>query len=394
MPLKPSKNNIIYFDNAATSWPKPAGMMAAMINYNDHIGGSPGRSGHNRSLDAGRIILETREALAELFGCGDSLRIAFTKNATEALNIAISGILNPGDHVIASSMEHNSVMRPLRYLEAQGVQLSVVSCAGAGRLDPEEVRAAINPRTRLLVVNHASNVTGTIQPIAALGKIARDHGIIFCVDTAQTAGSVPIHVDEMAIDLLAFSGHKSLCGPQGTGGLYVREGLERQLRPLMTGGTGSRSEFEGQPDFMPDKYESGTPNTIGLAGLGAGVRFVLAEGLDAIRAKKEGLTARFLAGLAALPGVIVYGPPDAASRTAVVSFNIAGVSPSAAALDLDERFGILCRPGLHCAPAAHRTIGTFPQGTIRFGFGYFNKNEEIDLALEAIRSLAGSGAPH
>ena len=389
MPLDPLNNPIIYFDNAATSWPKPAAMMAAMINYNEMIGGSPGRSGHQRSLDAGRIILETREALAELFGCGDSLRIAFTKNATEALNIAIYGILKPGDHVITSSMEHNSVMRPLRYLEAQGVQLSVVSCSGDGRLDTENVREAIRPQTRLLVVTHASNVTGTIQSIADLGKIARNHGILFCVDAAQTAGALPINVDEMAIDLLAFSGHKSLFGPQGTGGLYVREGLEKQLRPLMMGGTGSRSEFEGQPDFMPDKFESGTPNTIGLAGLGAGVRFVLAEGVEAIRSKEENLTARFMEGIAARPGVTVYGPPDAASRTAVVSFNIAGVSPSEAALELDERFGILCRPGLHCAPAAHRTIGTFSHGTIRFGFGYFNKDEEISLALEAIQSLAG-----
>jgi cysteine desulfurase family protein len=391
MPLDQLNNRIIYFDNAATSWPKPAEMMAEMIHFNEMIGGSSGRSGHHRSLDAGRIILETREALAELFGCDDSLRIVFTKNATEALNIALFGILNPGDHVITSSMEHNSVMRPLRYLESQGVQLSVVSCSGNGRLNPADVLAAIRPQTRLLVVTHASNVTGTIQPLAELGKIARNHEILFCVDAAQTAGSLPIHVDEMAIDLLAFSGHKSLFGPQGTGGLYIRGGLEKQLRPLMMGGTGSRSEFEGQPDFMPDKFEPGTHNTIGIAGLGAGVRFVLGEGVATIRSKEEGLTARFLEGLAALPGVTIYGPPDAASRTAVISFNIAGVSPSEAALELDERFGILCRPGLHCAPAAHRTIGTFSQGTIRFGFGYFNEEEEIAMALEAIRYLAGGG---
>jgi len=394
MPFAQLNAPVIYFDNAATSWPKPAAMMAAMIHYNEMIGGSPGRSGHQRSLAAGRIILESREALAELFGCADSLRITFTKNATEALNIALSGILNHGDHVIASSMEHNSVMRPLRFLEAQGVQLSVVSCSGDGRLDPDDVQRAIQSRTRLLVVTHASNVTGTIQPIAALGKIARNHGILFCVDAAQTAGALPINVDETSVDLLAFSGHKSLLGPQGTGGLYVREGLEKQLRPVIMGGTGSRSEFEGQPDFMPDKYESGTPNTIGLAGLEAGVRFVLSAGVEAIRSKEEALTARFLAGLAALPGITVYGPPDAASRTAVVSFNITGLSPSEAAMELEERFGILCRPGLHCAPAAHRTIGTFSRGTIRFGFGYFNKEEEIDLALEAIQSLAGGAAPH
>ena len=377
---------ILYFDNAATSWPKPAEMIEAMIRYSGMIGGSPGRSGHHRSLDAGRIILETREVLAELFGC-DALRIVFTKNATEALNISLSGLLHAGDHVITSSMEHNSVMRPLRFLESQGVQLSVIPCSGEGLLSPDDVRAAIRPQTRLVVVNHASNVTGTIQPLAELGQMTRDHGIVFCVDAAQTAGALPIHVDGLAIDLLAFSGHKSLFGPQGTGGLYIREGLEKRIKPLMMGGTGSRSEFERQPDFMPDKYESGTPNTIGIAGLGAGVRFVLAEGVETIRNKEKSLTDKFLQGLASLQGITVYGPPNAASRTAVVSFNIAGVSPSEAAVEFDDHFRIMCRPGLHCAPAAHWTIGTFPQGTIRFGFGYFNREEEITLALEAIRSL-------
>lgn len=382
------ENRLIYFDNAATTWPKPPEMIAAMDHYNEMAGGSPGRSGHRRSLAAGRIILEAREALAELFGIGDSLRIAFTKNATEALNIALLGLLHPGDHVITSSMEHNSVMRPLRFLETQGVSLSVVSCSGEGRLNPEDVRTAIRPQTRLLVVTHASNVTGTVQPLAELGQISREQGLLFCVDAAQTAGALPIHVEDMAIDLLAFSGHKSLFGPQGTGGLYIREGIEKQLPPLMMGGTGSRSEFEAQPDFLPDKYESGTPNAIGIAGLGAGVRFVLAAGVEAIRSKEERLTERFLKGLASLQGITVYGPLDAASRTAVVSFNIAGVSPSEAALMFEERFGILCRPGLQCAPAAHRTIGTFSGGTIRFGFGYFNTDEEISFALEAIRCLA------
>ncbi|MBA4422833.1 MAG: cysteine desulfurase [Syntrophus sp. (in: bacteria)] len=377
---------MIYFDNAATSWPKPAEMIEAMIRYNGMIGGSPGRSGHHRSLDAGRIILEAREALAELFGC-DALRIVFTKNATEALNISLSGFLHTGDHVITSSMEHNSVMRPLRFLESRGVQLSVVPCSGAGLLNPDDVRTAIRSQTRLVVVSHASNVTGTIQPLAELGRITRDHGVVFCVDAAQTAGVLPIRVDEMSIDLLAFSGHKSLFGPQGTGGLYIREGLEKQINPLVMGGTGSRSEFERQPDFMPDKYESGTPNTIGLAGLGAGVRFVLAEGMEAIRSKEKSLTEKFLQGLASLQGITIYGPPNAAGRTAVVSFNITDVSPSEAALEFDERFRIMCRPGLHCAPAAHRTIGTFSQGTIRFGFGYFNTEEEISLALESVRSL-------
>ena len=377
---------VLYFDNAATSWPKPAEMLEAMIRYNAMIGGNPGRSGHHRSLDAGRVILDAREALAELFGC-DALRIVFTRNATEALNICLSGLLQAGDHVITSSMEHNSVMRPLRFLESQGVQLSVLSCSGDGLLDPDDVRTAIRPQTRLVVVAHASNVTGTIQPLAALGRITRDYEIVFCVDAAQTAGALPIDMEGMAIDLLAFSGHKSLFGPQGTGGLYIREGLEKRIRPLMRGGTGSRSEYEKQPDFMPDKYESGTPNTIGLAGLGAGVHFVLAERVETIRCKEESLTKKFLQGLASLEGITIHGPTGAAGRTAVVSFNIAGISPSEAALEFEERFRILCRPGLHCAPAAHRTIGTFPQGTIRFSFGYFNTVEEISIALEAIRSL-------
>jgi cysteine desulfurase family protein len=377
---------VFYFDNAATSWPKPAAMIEAIIRYNAMIGGNPGRSAHHRSLNAGRIILETREALAELFGC-DALRIVFTQNATEALNICLSGLLQADDHVITSSMEHNSVMRPLRFLESQGVQLSVIPCSGDGLLNPDDVRTAIRPQTRLVIVTHASNVTGTIQPLAALGQITRDHEIAFCVDAAQTAGVLPIDVEHMAVDLLAFSGHKSLFGPQGTGGLYIREGLEKRIRPLMRGGTGSRSEFEKQPDFMPDKYESGTPNTIGLAGLGAGVRFVLAERVEAIRCKEESLTEKFLQGLASLQSITVYGPAGATSRTAVVSFNIAGITSAEAALEFDERFRILCRPGLHCAPAAHRTIGTFPRGTIRFGFGYFNTEEEISMALEAIRSL-------
>jgi len=391
MTLLGQTGKVIYFDNAATSWPKPAGTTTAMVDYAERIGGSPGRSGHQRSLAAGRIIMETRETLAELFGIDDALCIVFTKNATEALNIALLGLLNPGDHVIASAMEHNSVMRPLRHLEAQGVQLSVLPGDGEGCLAPDDVRKAIGPRTRLLVVTHASNVTGAMQPVAELGKTAREHGILFCVDAAQTAGALPIDVGAMGIDLLAFTGHKSLYGPQGTGGLYIREGLEKLIRPLQFGGTGSRSEFEAQPDFLPDKYESGTPNTIGIAGLGAGADFVLSAGPDRIRRHEEELMARFLGGLADLPGITVYGPAGAGRRTAVASFNIDGVSPSEAALILDERFGILCRPGLHCAPAAHRTIGTFPRGAIRFSFGYFNSNEEIDLALAALAAVKIQG---
>ncbi len=378
----------LYFDNAATSWPKPAEVPAAMERYLSRIGASPGRSGHRLSLDAGRVILEAREAMACLLGADDPLRIVFTKNATEALNIALQGLLNPGDHVITSALEHNSVMRPLRALEAEGVSLSVLPFSDRGGLDPGEIRPAIRPNTRAIVLTHASNVTGAILPIAAAGRIAREQGLVLIVDAAQTAGAVPIAVEEMGIDLLAFTGHKSLFGPPGTGGLYIRAGLEERIRPLTRGGTGSRSEFEEHPLFLPDKFEAGTPNTVGLAGLAAGVTWVLARGVEAIRAREEALAGRFLCGLREIPRIELYGPTEPSQRIAVVSFTISGLTPAEVAQGLDEKFDILSRPGLHCAPAAHRAIGTFPQGTVRFGFGPFTREPEIDTALEALRTLA------
>ena len=257
--------DLLYFDNAATSWPKPEETQSAMNRYLREIGGSPGRSGHRLSIEAGRIVLEAREAVAQLFGVDDPFRIVFTKNATEALNIAFRGLLNAGDHVITSSMEHNSVMRPLRTLEGEGVEVSVLPCSVRGELDPETIPPAIRPNTKAIILTHASNVTGTILPIGEAGRVAREHGLVLIVDAAQTAGILPIAVEAMGIDLLAFTGHKSLFGPPGTGGLYIREGMEARIRPLMTGGTGSRSEFEEQPLFLPDKFEAGTPNTIGLA---------------------------------------------------------------------------------------------------------------------------------
>ena len=379
----------IYLDNAATSFPKPEAMLATMMAYQQAVGANPGRSGHGLSIDAGRIIYETREILARLFNIEDPLRIVLTKNSTEALNIALHGGLRSGDHVITSGMEHNSVMRPLRFLESQGVRVSVIPCSPRGELDPEDIKKAIRPATKMVVMTHASNVTGTILPVEAVGAIIRERGdILFCVDAAQTAGALPMDVQKMKIDLLAFTGHKSLYGPQGTGGLYIRKGLEKKITPLMMGGTGSRSEFEAQPDFMPDKYESGTPNTIGFAGLGAGATYLAEQTIDRIRAKEEQLTRRFLGRLEAFKDqVTVYGPNDAARQTAVISFNVKNISPSDAAMFFEEKFGILCRPGLHCAPAAHRTIGTFPQGTVRFSFGFFNTSREVDRAAKAVMAL-------
>ncbi len=379
---------ITYLDNAATSWPKPESMMSAMEEFNRSVGANPGRSGHTLSIEAARIMMDAREALAELFGIPDMLRIVFTKNATEALNIVISGLLRPGDHVITTSMEHNSVMRPLRFAEVNGVRLCIAPCTEAGELDPKEIASLIRPDTRAIFITHASNVTGTIMPVAEVGAIARERGILLCVDAAQTAGVLPINVEDMHIDLLAFTGHKGLYGPQGTGGLYMRKGLEEMISSPMLGGTGSRSEFETQPEFMPDKYEAGTPNAIGIAGLHAGVRFILDTGIETIRQKEEALTAYLLAGLDSIPGVRMFGVHDAARQTAVVSFTIEGINPSQAALMLDDEYGIMSRPGLHCAPSAHKTIGTFPQGTVRFSPGFFTTREDVEYAVKAVAGIA------
>ena len=378
---------IVYFDNGATSWPKPPQVQEAMIAYLQQVGGSPGRSGHRMSIEASRIVGDTREAVASLFGIDDPSRIAFTKNSTEALNIAMLGWLEPGDHAITSSIEHNSVMRPLRYLEEDHLlELTVIPCSPAtGYLDPDDVRKALRPNTRLIVVLHASNVIGNLLPIKEIGAIARETDVPLLVDASQTAGAYPTAVETLNIDMLAFTGHKSLLGPTGTGGLYVREGIE--FPPLSRGGTGSRSEQEIQPDFMPDKCEAGTLNVVGLAGLGASVRFLLDTGVDRVCEHERTLVERFLIRSADLPSLVVYGPRDVNQRVGLLSFNIEGVSPSEMGLILDRAFAIMTRIGLHCAPAAHRTLGTFPDGTVRFGFSYFNTLEEVDYAIEALEQI-------
>jgi len=381
---------MIYFDNAATSWPKPPGVTEAMVHFMREVGANPGRSGHRLSVEAGRIVYEAREAVAELFNIEDPLRIVFGHNATEGLNLALRGYLRPGDHVITSSMEHNSVMRPLRALEREGVELTVVACSPQGFLDPAGVEAAIRPNTVMVVLNHGSNVVGSLLPVAEAGRICRQHDLLLLVDAAQTAGTYPIDVEADNIDLLGFTGHKALCGPMGTGGLYIgpRVDLER-FEPLKRGGTGSRSEMEEQPDFLPDMCESGTANAVGLAGLGAGVRFVLEQGVENIRRHEEELTAQLIGGLKAIPGVTLYGGHDAARQTATASFNVAGLEPSEVGLQLDEEYSILCRVGLHCAPSAHKTIGTFPTGTVRFGLSYLSTEGEVEVAVRAVQEMAG-----
>ena len=381
---------MIYFDNAATSWPKPPGVGDAVVRFLDEVGANPGRSAHRLSVESARIVYGAREAVAELFNAPDPLRVVFGLNVTEALNLALRGFLRPGDHVVTSSIEHNSVMRPLRELEKQGVELTVVRCSPEGFLDPADLEAAIMPNTVMIALNHASNVVGTLLPVVEAGRIARQYGALLLVDTAQTGGAYPIDMQADQIDLLAFTGHKALYGPMGTGGLIISERVDISgLDPLKRGGTGSRSEHEEQPGFLPDVYESGTPNAVGLAGLEAGIRWVLEQGVEAIRTHEVTLTRRLIDGLAAIPKATVHGGLDGDRQTATVSFNIDGMAPSEVGLRLDEEFGILCRVGLHCAPAAHKTMGTFPDGTVRFGLGAFNTAGEVDSALEAVTQLTG-----
>lgn len=379
---------MIYFDNAATSWPKPDTVVQAMAEFMNQIGANPGRSGHRKSVEAGRIVNDARENIAELFKIKDPMRVVFGLNATEALNLGIKGILKKGDHVITGSMEHNSVMRPLRDLENKGVELTIVQCSVEGFLKPEDVAEAVKGNTRLIVLNHASNVVGSIIPTREIGKIARESHVPFMLDAAQSAGCIPIDMEIDSIDLLVFTGHKSLMGPQGTGGIIIGEGVDIEtLTPLKFGGTGSRSEFEFQPDFLPDRYESGTMNTVGLAGLAAGVRFVLNESVEKIQEKEMRLTKRVIENALGIQGLKLFGGHDATKQTPTLSFTLEGISPSEAGLILDEEFEIMCRVGLHCAPSAHKTIGTFPDGTIRFAMGYFNTEAEVDFALGVINKM-------
>lgn len=382
---------MIYLDNTATSFPKPKEVIEAMVNFMENIGANPGRSGHRLSIEAGRIVLNARENVAKIFNCKDRMRVIFGLNATEGLNLGIRGILKKGEHVITSSMEHNSVMRILRELEEKGVELTVIQCSKQGFLNIEDVNNAIKKNTKLIVLNHASNVIGTILPIKEVGKIAIENEVLFMVDTAQTAGCIPIDMEKDNIDLLAFTGHKSLFGPQGTGGLVIGENVDtKELTPLKAGGTGSKSEFEEQPEFLPDKYESGTMNTVGLAGLSAGIKFVLNETVEKIHKKEMKLTKKFIEGANEIDGITLYGSMDSKKQTSTISFNLKGISPSEAGFILDEEYDIMCRVGLHCAPSAHKTIGTFPNGTIRFGIGYFIREKDVDFTIEALKKMVNT----
>lgn len=377
----------IYLDNAATSFPKPPVVYEHLREAMEKYGGCPGRGSYEMARLTSAMVDETRSVLAELFHIPEPQRIVFTLNATDALNIAIKGVLRPGDHVVTTVMEHNSVARPLNGLERDGlISVTRVAASPEGCVDPDDVRAALTGRTRLVAMLHGSNVTGTLQPIAEIGRLVRAAERLFLVDAAQTAGAHPIDVEASCIDLLAFPGHKGLMGPPGTGGLYA--GPRACLKPLREGGTGGLSELPYQPDEFPMHLEAGSLNTWGVALLGESARFLLQYGVPWIQRQEMATTQRLLAGLRGEPRVRVYGPQDVERRVAVVSLTIEDWSPASAGDLLQRAYQIAVRTGLQCAPGVHRTIGTFPTGTVRISPGYFTTEEEIDCCVEAVKEIA------
>lgn len=372
----------LYLDNAATSHPKPDAVYQAVSDAMRNIAASPGRGAHRKSLDASRLLFSARESVASLFNISDASRIIFTYNATGALNLALRGLLQAGDHVVTTSMEHNSVMRPLHALSAAGVEYTVVQASSDGLIDPAEFRRAMTARTKMVVVSHVSNVCGVIQPVQELAAIAHSAGAFFMLDAAQSAGSVVIDVKALGVDLLAVPGHKGLYGPQGTGLLYVATGVP--LRPIVAGGTGTDSTCLEQPYSMPEGFEAGTHNMPGIAGLKAGVDFVRSVGVDVIGRHEQRLASLLAESLLRNSSIKLYGYSDTIPHAGVISFSVAGKDPSDIAFELDQRFGIAVRAGLHCAPLAHKTIGSFPAGTVRIAPGWFTSDEDIAFASDAI----------
>lgn len=380
---------IIYLDNAASTWPKPPAVKEMMAEVIEDFAANPGRGGHTLAMKASKTVFRTRVQLSRLFGIQNPNNLFFYLNATQALNQAIKGFLKEGDHVVSSMVEHNSVRRPLEYMRrTKQVEITFVGPREDQLFHVEDFEKAIKPNTRLLAVSHASNLTGVILPVAELGAVAKKHGIAFLVDASQTAGVLPIHVEEMNIDMLAFPGHKGLYGPQGTGGLYVNGDID--LEPLIHGGTGSQSEAIDQPTTRPDRYESGTVNTVGLAGLLAGSSFVMDRGVEQIRQHEWELTKRTILALQEVPGVEVYGPGVETERVGVVSFNIRGVDASEASFILDQQYGIATRSGYHCTPLGHQTAGTEQRGAVRASFGIFNTEKDVEVLIDAVREIAAA----
>jgi len=377
----------VYLDNAATSHPKPESVYLAVMEAL-RAGGSPGRGGHQQTIAADRLVFATRELLAQLFNVRDSARFVFTPNATFAINQALFGLLQPGDRVVTTMVEHNAVTRPLRQLQNRGVEVVKVAADPVTSMVSRSAlqEACLCKPTRLLLVNHCSNVIGTLQPIEGLGAWCREHDILFMLDGAQSAGLLPIDLQALDIDIFAAPGHKGLLGPQGTGFLYIKEGIE--LTPLIYGGTGSNSRSDLQPKSLPERLESGTINLPGLAGLHAALLFLQQIGIAQIHARETQLIEKILTGLQKIERITIYGSDNVMLRLGAISFNLQGCDPAAVAFTLDQQEQIAVRVGLHCAPDAHRTIGTYPTGTVRVSPGYFTAEEEIDRFLQAIQKIS------
>ncbi len=384
----------MYLDNAATSWPKPPEVHRSVSDFIKRYAANPSRAGHSLAIDAGRKVLEARIALSRFFGVSDPLRVVFTGGMTVSLNIVLQGMLKPGDRVLTSSMEHNSVMRPLRMLEeSRGVTVEIIPCSSAGLLDPDDVRKRLKKgKASLLVLNHASNVCGTVQPVREIAAAARERGVPVLLDTAQSAGCVDVDIRRLGVDILAFSGHKGLLGPTGIGGLVFADEFDYTvMEPLYTGGTGSRSESDEHPDFLPDRFEAGTLNSCGIAGLLASVTWLEEREEKNTMEKKRKLTRLLVDGLDGIPGLKIQGDPRRTGSAPVLSFIIEGYRCDQLGGMLNERYGIMCRVGLHCSPWAHRTLGTYPSGTVRFSPGVFNTGEEMETAVEAVAEIVKGG---
>ena len=398
----------IYLDNAATSFPKPEEVPKAVYDYMTKLGTNVNRGGYATAYDTESVVFECRELIGALFHAPDYKNVVFTRNITESLNVVLKGLLHSGDHVIVSSMEHNAVMRPIRQLEKKGVSFTRAQCESDGSLKPEKLFACLRPDTKAVVMTHASNVFGTMLPIQEVGAFCKENGLVFILDSAQTAGVFPIDMEKMHIDILCFTGHKGLLGPQGIGGFILRDELVLKIEPLISGGTGSLSNVETVPEFMPDRFEAGTPNLPGIFGLHAALNWLRKLGekslsaelfttehcfsaaLEKISEHELQLTEEFLTLLEPLEKeakLKIIGKKDTEMRTGVVSIQTLTRELSDTAFQLDTRYGIMTRVGLHCAPSAHKTMGTFPTGTIRFSFGFANTDKEVNLAIDALKEL-------
>ena len=385
--LKTAGDIMIYLDNAATTFPKPSSVYKSVMRAMTVYGANPGRGSHAMAIEGARIIYETRELLAELFNLDDPMRVIFTFNATDSLNIAIKGILNSGDHVVTTEMEHNSVLRPIKKLESSGVENTIVRCASDGTINLVDLESAIKDNTKLIVTTHVSNLTGTIFPAEEIGKICKKHNILYLLDASQSAGVLPIDIKKYNISFLAMPGHKGLLGPQGTGALLINSDM--QIEKLKEGGTGSQSSSLEHPNFYPDKLEAGTHNLPGIAGLNAGLKYILNRGIESIYSHEKGLLDIFIAEMRKNPKIKIYGPESIEHRIGVVPINIDGMDSSEVADILDTEYKIAVRPGLHCAPLAHKAIGTEKLGAVRFGVGPFNKITDIMAAVDALNKISG-----